>query len=199
MAEKLISNLRTQIAVIFTWPLGKDIVQDKNNNKRKPPAPEQNRTKIWMRLVVVIIAILALIYFLFSIKDNVDETADSTMEQLPQIVEEDELPEVPKEEWDYIKSLPGYEVEVEVAEQQKSDKLYLLQCGSFRTRSQAEEMKAKIAFQGLEAQVRATTGSNGEWFRVIMGPLQTKRDAERAKHSLRKVNITTCMILTWNL
>ena len=77
-----------QIAVIFTWPLGKDIVQDKNNNKRKPPAPEQNRTKIWMRLVVVIIAILALIYFLFSIKDNVDETADSTMEQLSQIVEE---------------------------------------------------------------------------------------------------------------
>jgi len=32
LAEKLISNLRMQIAVIFTWPLGKDIVQEWLNN-----------------------------------------------------------------------------------------------------------------------------------------------------------------------
>ncbi|MEG3767401.1 SPOR domain-containing protein [Alteromonas sp. 14N.309.X.WAT.G.H12] len=171
----------------------------KNSNKRKTPTPPSNNKTVWIRLLVVIIAILVLIYFLFSIKDNVDETADAPMAPLPQLTEEEELPELPQEEWEYIKTLPGYEVEVEVAEQKKSDKLYLLQCGSFRTRSQAEEMKAKIAFQGLEAQVRASTGSNGEWFRVIMGPLQSKRDAERARHSLRKVNITTCMILYWNL
>lgn len=171
----------------------------KQPNKRQSSGPEMQKGKIWARLVVVVIAILLLIYFLFSIKDNVDETADAPMAPLPQLTEEEELPELPEEEWDYITTLPGYEVEVQVAEQKKSDKLYLLQCGSFRTRAQAEEMKAKIAFQGLEAQVRATTGSNGEWFRVIMGPLQTKRDAERARHSLRKVNITTCMILYWNL
>lgn len=173
--------------------------KNNNNNKRKAPAPEVNKNKVWARLVVVVIAIIALIYFLFSIKDNVDETADAPVSVTPQVTDKEDLPELPEEEWEYIKTLPGYEVEVEVAEQQKSDKLYLLQCGSFRTRSQAEEMKAKIAFQGFEAQVRATTGSNGEWFRVIMGPLQSKRDAEHARHSLRKVNITTCMILYWNL
>ena len=37
---------------------------------------------------------------------------------------EEELPELPEEEWDYITTLPGYEVEVQVAEQKKSDKLY---------------------------------------------------------------------------
>ena len=112
---------------------------------------------------------------------------------------EETLPELPEEEWEYIKTLPGYEVEVEVKEQEKSDKRYLMQCASFRTRAQAEEMKAKIAFQGLEALIRHSTGSNGDWFRVILGPYESKRDAEKAKHSLRKVNIATCQIWYWNL
>ena len=99
---------------------------------------------------------------------------------------QESLPELPEEEWEYIKTLPGYEVEVEVREQEKSDKRYLMQCASFRTRAQAEEMKAKIAFQGLEALIRHSTGSNGDWFRVILGPYESKRDAEKAKHSLRK-------------
>ncbi len=86
-----------------------------------------------------------------------------------------------------------------MAEQEKSDKRYLMQCASFRTRAQADEMRAKIAFQGLEAQIRHSDGANGEWFRVILGPFDAKRDAERAKHALRKVNITTCQIWFWNL
>ena len=176
----------------------------KKNNKqparqtrqKKSPGPAKST-----RLVAGVVAFLVVgfIWFLWSIKDNAQDNIDGPVAPPVPVKKEDALPEMPEEEWEYIKSLPGYEVEVEVAKQEKSDKLYLLQCGSFRTRSQAEEMKAKIAFQGLEAQIRDSTGTNGNWFRVILGPLQTKRDAERAKHTLRKINITTCIILTWSL
>lgn len=170
-----------------------------SNQKRKSTAtspPVASFPKA--RLAVVVLLLIGFGVFLWSIKDASD-TAPDAPAQRTVAPSEEALPELPEEEWEYIKSLPGYEVEVEVAEQEASDKRYLMQCASFRTRSQAEEMKAKIAFQGLEAQIRPSSGDNGEWFRVILGPFDSKRDAERAKHSLRKVKISTCQIWYWNL
>lgn len=173
------------------------------NNKRKPATNAQANTPSvgklpLIRLVGVFALVIGFGVFLWSIKDNVEEDVDTQVAR-PVAPTEETLPELPEEEWEYIKTLPGYEVEVEVKEQEKSDKRYLMQCASFRTRAQAEEMKAKIAFQGLEALIRHSSGSNGEWFRVILGPFESKRDAEKAKHSLRKVNIATCQIWYWNL
>ncbi len=152
----------------------------------------------WVRLVVVVVLLVGFVFFLWSIKDSADQKIDAPV-PTQSVKSKDDLPELPEEEWEYIKSLPGYEVEVDVAEQEKSDKRYLMQCASFRTRAQAEEMKATIAFQGLESQIRPSSGANGDWFRVILGPFESKRDAERAKHTLRKVNISTCQIWFWNL
>ena len=160
-------------------------------------APVSGKLPI-VRLVGVFALVIGFGAFLWSIKDNVEDDVD-TQASRPVAPTEETLPELPEEEWEYIKTLPGYEVEVEVKEQEKSDKRYLMQCASFRTRAQAEEMKAKIAFQGLEALIKQSSGSNGEWFRVILGPYESKRDAEKAKHSLRKVNIATCQIWYWNL
>lgn len=173
--------------------------QQARQNTRKPnnaPAPGK---PLSFKIGLAVILLAGFVWFLWAISGSAPEDVDAPVETVQELKKEDELPEMPEEEWEYIKSLPGYEVEVEVAEQQKSDKLYLLQCGSFRTRAQAEEMKANIAFQGLEAQIRDSAGDNGNWFRVILGPLQTKRDAERARHTLRKINITTCIILTWSI
>ncbi|NVK55606.1 MAG: SPOR domain-containing protein [Alteromonadaceae bacterium] len=170
----------------------------KTTAKRGRQQQEPAATVPWLTVAIVVLLLLGFAYFLWSIKDNADPgTAQPlTVEPAPA---KDELPELPEEEWEYIKTLPGYEVEVDVAEQVQSDKRYLMQCASFKTRAQADEMRAKIAFQGLEAQIRRSDGANGEWFRVILGPFDAKRDAERAKHSLRKVNITTCQIWYWNL
>ena len=151
------------------------------NNKRNPAANAQANTPSvgklpLIRLVGVFALVIGFGVFLWSIKDNVEEDVDTQVAR-PVAPTEETLPELPEEEWEYIKTLPGYEVEVEVKEQEKSDKRYLMQCASFRTRAQAEEMKAKIAFQGLEALIRHSSGSNGEWFRVILGPFESKRDA----------------------
>ncbi|WP_334015773.1 SPOR domain-containing protein [Alteromonas sp. S167] len=173
------------------------------NSGRKPASQNQSNAPALGKLPIIrLVGVSALVIgfgvFLWSIKDNVEEQVDVQASR-PVAPTEEALPELPEEEWEYIKTLPGYEVEVEVQEQEKSDKRYLMQCASFRTRAQAEEMKAKIAFQGLEALIRHSSGSNGDWFRVILGPFESKRDAEKAKHSLRKVNIATCQIWYWNL
>ena len=72
-----------------------------------------------------------------------------------------------------------------------------MQCGSFRTHQQAETLKAKIAFAGLISEIKKTTGSNGIWYKVRLGPYETKRHAESDKNKLKRINIVGCGIWGW--
>ncbi|ART80308.1 SPOR domain-containing protein [Oceanisphaera avium] len=102
----------------------------------------------------------------------------------------------PVEKWTYIQQLENKEVEVRLPEAQQSDQRYLMQCGSFQSSAQAEQLKAKIAFQGLSSQVRHASGS--AWYRVVLGPYDSKRVAEQDKHKLIKNKaVSDCAIWFW--
>ncbi|MCG7562179.1 MULTISPECIES: SPOR domain-containing protein [Pseudoalteromonas] len=105
---------------------------------------------------------------------------------------EKDLPRPP----DFIKDIKDHEVKVEV-KKIESQGPYQMQCGSFRTYEQAEQMKAKMAFAGLIAEIRRTEGSNGVWYRVRLGPYDTKRGAESDKNKLERINIVSCGIWKW--
>ncbi|WP_340678638.1 SPOR domain-containing protein [Paraglaciecola sp.] len=162
---------------------------------KKPAPPPPKRTLPWPRIVITLGLLAAFGYFLWSINGTAPDTPEVATK--PVTAQQDALPDMPKEEWDFITSLPEFTVEVEVAEQEKSTIRYLMQCGSFKVRSQAEELKATIAFQGLEAQVRKSEGSS--WHRVILGPYESKRHAEAARHTLQRAKINGCVVWNWNL
>lgn len=178
----------------------KDYIKRGRAEKKPPPPPPFP----WLRMMLALVLLGAFGYFLWSLKNQTpshdqDKPKAPQQEQQSKTISDEPLPILADEEWEFIKTLPQTSVEVEVAEQQKSDKRYLMQCGSFRKQSQAQEMKATIAFQGLVAQVRESSGKNGLWHRVILGPYDTKRLAEKDRHLLRKASITTCQIWYWNL
>ncbi len=153
----------------------------------RPPFP-------WIRLSITLILIIGFVAFLWYIKD---EKADVVEKQRTSTSQpKDTLPEKPKEKWEFMKILPDPKttVEVELPEEQAANKNYIMQCGSFRRLEQAEAMRAKIAFQGLESQVKTTDGKNGKWHRVVLGPYTSKRTAERHRHKLQRASITTCRI-----
>ena len=107
------------------------------------------------------------------------------------------LPPPPKEKWDYMKSLPKRQVEVVAKELKISKVPYVLQCGAYKKKSQAESRKVAIAFQGLKSRVIKKPGSS--WYRVILGPFTFRRDAEKNRHILRRVKIEPCAIWKENL
>lgn len=169
----------------------KDYVSRGQTRKRQPPPSPPFP---WIRLSITLILIIGFIAFLWYIKD---EKADIVEQQQTQPVEStDPLPDKPEEKWEFMKILPDPDttVEVDVPEQQGSDKTYIMQCGSFRKIEQAETMRAKIAFQGLESKVKTTNGKKGLWHRVVLGPYTSKRKGERDRHKLQKASITTCRI-----
>ncbi len=103
-----------------------------------------------------------------------------------------EIPPLPEEQWSYMDELPNKEIIVEKKELKVSEIPYIMQCGAYKSRSQAEERKIEIAFQGLTSEVRNKTGSH--WFRVVLGPYKFKREAERDRHKLQRAKIEPCAI-----
>jgi cell division protein FtsN len=153
-----------------------------------------------LRIFITLALVVGFSYFLWSIKGTAPKNVidDSVMTEQAQS-ENDILPDIQAEEWEFINSLPEHTVEIEQKEQDKPTGRYLMQCGSFKNNGQAQELKANIAFQGLEAQVRPSKGSSGLWYRVILGPYDSKRVAEKQRHTLQRAKINGCKIWNWNL
>ncbi len=190
----------------------KDYVTRSQTIKKKGKNKNHQAKVNWFRISLAILLLSAFIwglYFLASI-DNSQEVSPSSNADAsaPEQVEEpslnkDEsleqlslppLPKLQEEQWEYIDSLPDFQVEVDTKGPLESDRQYIMQCGSFRTFERADELKAKLAFQGLESRILKSDGSNGIWHRVVLGPYERKRNAERDRHTLRDANIRGCKI-----
>ncbi|KTG24608.1 cell division protein FtsN [Idiomarina sp. WRN-38] len=167
-----------------------------NKKTQRGAKPVSDRQPVPWAIVIIAVAIIAgFVYFLVSISGKSEEQANQPEVQAPPA---DLLPEKSAERWRYIEELESKEVEVDVPEREVGPQK-LMQCGSFRQQSDAERLRAQIAMAGLESQVRATEGSNGLWYRVILGPYETKRDAERDRHKLQRNQVFGCAIWNWNI
>jgi cell division protein FtsN len=66
---------------------------------------------------------------------------------------------------------------------------YILQAGSYPDAKGADEVKAKLALLGFQAQVQPVTVNGKAWHRVRLGPYASASDLEAAKRSLTENGI----------
>lgn len=179
----------------------KDFVKRGQAPKKKLVKPEESKPKLpWVRIVITLGLVLAFAYFLWAITHD-EDVSQQQVEQQKQALQEKvkPLPEMPEDKYTYPTELETSQVEIDRREQQKSERPYLMQCGSFRQQTQADKMRAQLALQGLESQVKPSDGKNGRWYRVILGPYDYKRDAETDRHVIQRIGISTCQIWFWDL
>ena len=176
--------------------------KNKKKNPYKPKAKAKPTAKASMKVkliaLLLVIAIPSFIYLLWTIKDKAPSTTTNTStvakpDTKPQV----SLPKPPTEKWTYVEELKKKEVEVGQYEVTKKGP-YKMQCGSFKTQKQANTLKAKIAFAGLEAQVSRVKGSSAIWHKVFLGPYTKKRAAEKDRHRLKNNGIHGCKIWNWD-
>ncbi|GGB62922.1 cell division protein FtsN [Shewanella inventionis] len=201
--------------------MSRDYANRKPNTSkpRKSRAPQRKKAPTGGFPYLPVFVVLALVagfgYFLWSINGSSETQVTEPVQQpkkktvkaeaepkaeVKKVAKPDpnELPPMPQEEWTYLEELENKEVEIDLpATGVVSSGIYQMQCGSFRQESQANEMKARIAFQGMEAQVRRSEGANGIWYRVVLGPFPSKREAETNRHKMQKAGINTCQIWLW--
>jgi cell division protein FtsN len=64
-----------------------------------------------------------------------------------------------------------------------------LQAGSFKSASDADSLKAQLAFLGLEAKVNSANVNGSIWHRVVLGPFASNSKISRAKNLLHEHGI----------
>jgi cell division protein FtsN len=160
-------------------------------DRRKRPVKKKQSSGLGLIIVifVVLISVITVGYLFFSGEEQVE----NKKRDLPKEQEIEILPEKPEPNWSYETSLKTKEVEVDIPEKKKAKRDYQMQCGSFRREGDAQTLKARIAFQGLNSEVKKT----GNWYRVILGPYKRKRLAEKDRHKLQRAKINGCAVWLW--
>jgi cell division protein FtsN len=72
--------------------------------------------------------------------------------------------------------------------------VYYLQAGAFQKSSDADNLKARLALIGLEAQIVTATVGESVWHRVRLGPFESERAMSEARGVLRDNRIEATVI-----
>ena len=111
-----------------------------------------------------------------------------------------------KPRFDFYRILPGQEEPVtgeqlrqaaalEKAGKAETDSVYFLQAGAFPSPADADSLKARLAFLGLEASVEPTNlPDKGVWYRVRLGPYGKVEDINKVRAQLSQNGIEPSLV-----
>lgn len=144
-------------------------------------------------------------------KKEIKEISTTTFQQPEERAEaapvvEPEAVEVVMPKFDFYEMLPAMEVEVQETLQQEADSKvvvstvpetekkvpakieasYRLQVGAFRTRGEAEQLRAELAFLGLESSIEPFQQTSGSFLhRIKVGPYHNTKEMQKAAATLK--------------
>ena len=71
---------------------------------------------------------------------------------------------------------------------------YVLQAGSFRELEDADRRRAQLILLGLIPTIEETSGDNGRWFRVYVGPFESRSSMQNARSLTANQDIDTLLL-----
>ena len=90
--------------------------------------------------------------------------------------------------------VPVNQAEVAAAQAPRANDQYLLQAGSFKQAKDADRRRAELILLGLDAHVEDTSGDNGRWFRVYIGPFDSRSLLAKARSLTAQQGIDTLLL-----
>ena len=72
--------------------------------------------------------------------------------------------------------------------------MYFVQAGAYRTSDEAEAQRVKLVMMGMDAKISERDQGGRTVYRVRVGPLQVKADAERVRDRLEAAHIDSALV-----
>ena len=177
-----------------TKPARKASATRKDNDRANSAPPTLNRSHLQGFAVGCVFGGLGCLGFFNALE--ADETAAETIPSAPPALEVTVGPR-----FDFYTVLPNQELDlnpdIEPANLQSgnaSSTQYLLQVGSFRQQAEADRRRGELALLGLEATVELGDGDNGRWYRVYLGPFESRSKMARARSLTAQADMDTMLL-----
>ena len=103
----------------------------------------------------------------------------------------------PKPKFDFYEILPGKQeaMSSKPTEDAIAKERVFLQAGAFQNSADADNLKARLALAGIEAQIKtAHLPDNRTWHRVRLGPYENAEEAQVVQSILKEMEIQANMI-----
>jgi cell division protein FtsN len=72
--------------------------------------------------------------------------------------------------------------------------MYFVQAGAYRTTEEADAQRAKLSMMGLDAKISERDQGGRTVYRVRVGPLDVKTDAEKVREKLEAAHIDSALV-----
>ncbi|MFV0278438.1 MAG: SPOR domain-containing protein [Parahaliea sp.] len=179
---------------------------------RQPAAPTgSNRARLGRAygagvLTGILVSLALYLVTLPPAPDDTGTTAEATAKPDERDQTPPKEPATPKPRFDFYTMLPEQTVDVDVepaemaqrrsstANGEAPKEVYLLQAGSFRQSADADRRRAELLLLGLEPRVEESSGDNGRWFRVFLGPFDSHSKMARARSLTASQDIDTLLL-----
>ncbi len=123
---------------------------------------------------------------------------DATAEEAVVAQKSSEKPR-PTPRFDFYTLLPEQRIDVDInpeamANTSTPSDEFLLQAGSFKQAEDADRRRAQLLLLGLTANVEEATTDNGRWFRVYIGPFESRSALQSARNRTAQEGIDTLLL-----
>lgn len=175
----------------------------KSGGKRRSGASQRSKRKsdpvipawLWMSFGLLVGLFVALLVYL----NQQEPIAPKSTEKTPPTEEaEPRFNAVPpvenKTETYNFRDLLEHKTIIVDVEPPEAKGAVIMQCGAFKHFEAADNLKARLALLGYEADIKETEQKGQIWHRVVLGPYDSRRAAENDRHSLQSNDIHHCKI-----
>ena len=140
---------------------------------------------VWVFLLLILASFVAFVLFL-----DQKIVQHSSGKQQQQASGSENKPTI-----DFYSVLPDRKVEIPISDEERAAienpsinkeavDQSILQVGSFQSVSEADSLKAQLAFLGLRATIKSAVVNDATWHRVQLGPFASQTKLSRAKNLL---------------
>lgn len=180
----------------------------KGATRKAPPPPPKRNVPWWMWLAIPVL-VIGFVFILFQLSDLESSQSKTTIKAVapqPAPVEKPKAaakvapkaPEKQGDKFEFYQLLQDSEVDTshvdayEYQPREEENFSYMIQAASFRSSADADRLRAKLILSGLDAAIKASNSEDrGTWYRVVVGPFDTRSGESRAQDKLAEMGMNS--------
>ena len=180
----------------FAKQAGTKSIKQKPASKRKNSSRTETRTLsgfLWGSCFGIFLSVLGFHFIGKTASEDLIDLLAQKGTSVPEIIYENDS-------FDFEKKLKSNSIEGDAglyrtpkAEIQLSQ-TYRIQAASLSEKGKADQLRAELLLDGLEATTKRSNINGENWYRVVIGPFDRKVEADRAMTKLREKNLAAILL-----